>query len=170
MGSRANDVSSAFTGLPAGRRCNTPPMNPMRPERGFTLIEILIVVAVIGILAAIAYPAYQDQVRKSRRGQLKADLTELAQILERNFTEANRYDENSAGVPLAIGTAPLFNQSPRIGTANYTITLTLPPTPPPASTFILTAAPTGAQVGDPCGTYTLNQAGQKTPLAPADCW
>ncbi|MGH8642969.1 MAG: type IV pilin protein [Gammaproteobacteria bacterium] len=146
-------------------------MSAMRHRRGFTLIEILIVVAVIGILAAIAYPAYQDQVRKSRRGQLKADLTELAQILERNFTEANRYDQNSAGVALTIGTLPLFNQSPRTGTANYTITLiTLPPPPTPASTFTLTAVPTGAQAGDPCGTYTLNQAGTKTATGPADCW
>ncbi|MGH8653060.1 MAG: type IV pilin protein [Gammaproteobacteria bacterium] len=142
----------------------------MRRRRGFTLIEILIVVAVVGILAAIAYPAYQDSVRKSRRGQAKADLTELAQLLERNFTEANRYDQNSASVALAIGTAPLFNQSPRTGTANYTLTL---PTLT-ASTFALNAAPAGAQAGDPCGTYTLNQVGAKGvtggTLTAADCW
>ncbi|MGH8625813.1 MAG: type IV pilin protein [Gammaproteobacteria bacterium] len=99
-------------------------------------------------------------------------MLELAQIVGRNFTEANRYDQNSAGVALAIGTAPLFNQSPRPpGTANYIITLiTLPPPPTPASTFTLSAAPTGAQAGDPCGTYTLDQAGTKTPTTPADCW
>lgn len=177
MGSQAGDIDSAFTGLPAGRRWNILPMNPMRRRRGFTLIEIMIVVAVIGILAAIAYPAYQDSVRKSRRGQAKADLTELAQIMERFFTENNRYNAtsgpdgiigNADDVPVALP----FTASPRIGTVFYNITL--PAATLTASAFILNAAPIGAQAGDPCGTYTLNQAGTKDvtggSLTPADCW
>ncbi len=88
--------------------------------RGFTLIELMIVVAVIAILAAIAYPSYQDSVRKSRRADAKAALLDLAQFMERNYTTANRYDQNSAGT--AINTAALpYGESPERVRRSFTI-------------------------------------------------
>ena len=65
------------------------PESAMTQARGFTLIELMIVIAVIAVLTALAYPAYQDQVRKSRRAQAKADLVEYAQGAERYFTANN---------------------------------------------------------------------------------
>lgn len=60
-------------------------------SRGFTLIEVMIVVLIIGILAAIAYPAYLNQVAKSRRADAQTTLVETAQDLERCYTEENDY-------------------------------------------------------------------------------
>jgi type IV pilus assembly protein PilE len=118
--------------------------------QGFTLIELMIVVAIIAVLAAVAYPAYQDQVRKSRRAQAKADLVEMTQILERYRTVNNTYGAALADV------AGLVAQSPRSGTAQYSIALS----PQTATTFTLTATPASAtgQNKDKCGVLSIDQA------------
>lgn len=133
----------------------------MRTARGFTLIELMIVVAVVAILAAIAYPSYQEQIRKSRRAQAKADLVELAQVLERRFTVNNSY----------AGALP-FDISPREASGaavRYNIT----PNPVPAgAVFTLTATPAGAQASDTCGALSLTQAGVKAATGGTveQCW
>lgn len=63
----------------------------MKKAAGFTLMELMIVVAIVGILAAIAYPSYMDSVRKSRRADAKAALSNAVQALERYYTEKNTY-------------------------------------------------------------------------------
>lgn len=141
--------ASAYAGLAAARPARKVP-------HGFTLIELMIVVAVIAILASIAYPSYMDSVRKSRRGQAKADMVELAQLLERYHTENNTY----VGFPLP------FAQSPKTGTARYTLAILPAAT---AATFGITATPQGGQASDTCGTLTLDHAGRKQPTT-AGCW
>jgi type IV pilus assembly protein PilE len=128
---------------------------PQTRSRGFTLIELMITVAVIAILASIALPAYNDSVRKGRRGQAKADLVELAQTLERHYTVNGRYDANRNG---SAYTLPI-TQSPKTGTAYYNIAASTRT----QTAFTLTATPTGAQTSDSCGTLTIDQAGAKTP-------
>lgn len=124
---------------------------------GFTLIELMIVVAVVAILAAIAYPSYNDSVRKSRRGQAKADMVEIAQHMERWRSVNNTY----VGGWTAIG-KPV--QSPKTGTARYTLAVN-----ETQSTFTITVTPQTGQDKDKCGTMSLNQAGVKTPTT-GGCW
>lgn len=119
-----------------------------RGERGFTLIELMVTVAIVAVLAAIAIPSYQEQVRKSRRGQAKADLVESAQMAERFHSINNTF----------VGFTPPA-VSPQTGTAHYSIVATNRT----ARTFTLTATPTSAaQSGDRCGVLTINQAGRRT--------
>lgn len=140
---------------------STPCSGHRRAAFGFTLIEMMIVVAVVAILAAIALPSYEESVRKSRRGQAKADLVELAQRAERFHTINNTYD----GFEL---TEPEDQQSPREGTARYNIAIA----GQTGSTFVLTATPTGPQAVDRCGTLSLNAAGAKSATggSVADCF
>lgn len=140
----------------------------MGKSKGFTLIELLVVVAIVGVLLSVAVPAYQDYARRGYRADAKAALMENAQFLERNFTVANKYHQDSGGTAIVLP----VTQSPRTGAAKYTLgfaTGTLS-----ATTYTLAATPAGTMVGDACGTFTLTQAGAKGTtggtLSIAECW
>ncbi len=135
--------------------------------RGFTLIEMMITVAIIGILAAIAYPAYTGQMQKTRRANCEAGLMQLASAMERDFSRSgNRYRD--------IITAGVFTPAtcPVDGAGAPTYNLSITGINAAGTTYTLTAAPTGAQVGDNCGSLTLTnllQKGQSSGTV-ADCW
>lgn len=128
---------------------------------GFTLIELMITVAVVAILAAIAYPSYQEQVRKSRRSDAKSALLNVAQVMERRYSERAAYpDQATTKTLVGDGSAGSDIKSPD-GYYLMTVTLSASPSGTAAQAYSLTAAPTGTQTGDKCGSFTLTNAGAK---------
>lgn len=137
--------------------------------QGFTLIEIMVVVAVIAILAAIAYPSYQQSVAKTRRSAAQGCLVEMAQFMERFYTTNMRYDQNAAGVAVALA-----NPNCRAEMAAF-YTFSFVAGQPTQSTYTIQAVPQGGQASADagCGTLTLTQAGTKGRSGTAalnSCW
>ena len=128
-------------------------------DKGFTLIELMITVAIVAILAAVAYPAYTEQIRSSKRADAMGGLMEVAQFMERTFTENGTYQPTGFALPASIS-----------GDANYNFTLIAASTS--ATAYVAQAAPTGAQSGDRCGNLTISDTGVKGVGSGtvASCW
>jgi len=135
--------------------------NIMKKHTGFTLIELMIVVAIIGIIAAIAYPSYQRYIQETRRGQAQADLLELAQFMERRYSNGFDYRDGGGNPDLP------FTQSPREGNpVAYLISFS---EDVERAAFTLQAVPQGIQAEDDCGTLTIDETGAKG-AEEAGCW
>ena len=130
-------------------------------NHGFTLLELLIAVAIIGILAAIAIPMYSDYVTRSRRADGQAKLMQVAQELERCYTQFSKYDDVNCSVS-ASGTV--------ISAQGFYVIGASVPTP---STFTLTATPQNEQADDTdCKTLTLTHLGEQSATGDDkdSCW
>lgn len=66
----------------------------------------MIVVGVVAILAVIAYPSFQETVRKSRRADAIAGLTQLQQLQERFRGQQPQYADAVASMASAPTTSP----------------------------------------------------------------
>ena len=137
-------------------------MTPTPLRRGFTLVELVIALAVVAILSAVAYPSYTAHIAKGRRADGKQAMLELAQRMERYYTERGTYVGATLG---ATGIYPNVSAGGHYSLAIASQT---------ADGFAITATPQGRQLGDACGRYGYNQLGEQSvadaTLASTACW
>lgn len=69
----------------------------MRPERAFTLVELLVVIAVIAILAAILFPIFGTVREKTRQATCMSNLMQLTQATRQFHLDRDRYPEHLFG-------------------------------------------------------------------------
>lgn len=57
-------------------------MSPHRPQRAFTLVELLVVIVIIALLAAMITPAVMAAMRAAKRTQISSELSQLHSAIE----------------------------------------------------------------------------------------
>jgi len=130
----------------------------MRPERGFTLIELMIAIVIVAIIVAIAFPSYSDYVQRSRRSDGTSALSRATMVMESCRSDLASYT-GCAGRVAATSDEGFYNLTVAVTSSSYT----------------LTATALGVQAQDVrCNTLTLDSQGTKgyTGSAPdvATCW
>ena len=124
---------------------------------GFTLMEIMIVMVIVAILAAIAIPAYQDQIRSSRRSEAREALMQVQAAQE-------RWRSNN---PAYAGSTSTLGQAALSADGNYAMAVSAAS----ASGYTATATARAKQVGDStCSAITLVVAGNAMTYSPLTCW
>jgi len=121
---------------------------------GFTLIELLIVIAVLGVIVAIGYPSYQEQVRKARRAEGMGELLEMADRLERRYSDQGTYAGITADVLYSIDTADDMRPTTN---GHYKLNIVSAD----AIEFEIRAIPQGNQTKDKCHTFVFESDGKR---------
>jgi type IV pilus assembly protein PilE len=146
-----------------------------RPDKGFTLIELMVVIVIVTILLSIAIPNYLNYVRQARRSEAKTTLLDLAGREETYFsTNGAAY----TAAPTALGFSAAWGAP--FGSGYYSMQGYSPAAAPSAAaapSYSFTATAIGTQVNDTqCATFSVDSTGTQWAFTSAGvnntayCW
>jgi prepilin-type N-terminal cleavage/methylation domain-containing protein len=82
-----------------------------RPNKGFTLIEILIVVVILGVLAGIVIPAYAGYTANTCQKAFIAAIKKIATVAEYHYQLTGVYFEDADSGQLPAGMDTYIRES-----------------------------------------------------------
>ena len=87
-------------------------MKTLKPQRAFTLIEVMIVVVILGILAAVVIPKILDRPDQARVSAAKSDIAVIMQQLKLYRLDNTFYPSTDQGLQ-ALTVKPTTNPMPQ---------------------------------------------------------
>ena len=118
------------------------------PQRGFTLIELMIVVAALGVLTTIAAPSYVDYIKRGRMTEAFNTLSSYTLALEQYYQDNRTYVGACTANPPTSGN---FTYGCTLGATTYTLTATGATSSMNGFVFTLDQAGSRATTGAPSG-------------------
>ena len=94
---------------------------PIRSNKGFTLVEIMIVVVIIGLLAAMAIPAFQKVRASSQDKAVLNNMRQLGAAADQYFLENGT---STAGITDLVGSSNYIKALNTVANETYPLTYT----------------------------------------------